>query len=96
MNPEDILKAISHPARLQFLAWLKHPERHFCQDHPFSMGVCANQFQVGGLSQSTVSSHLAILQGADLIRSKKVGQWVFFERNEETIDAFLDYLKKNL
>nr|CAA74279.1 ORF1 [Agrobacterium tumefaciens] len=59
-------------------------------------GVCANQFQISGLSQSTVSSHLAVLQAAGLIRSKKVGQWVFFERNEETIDAFRNYLQTNL
>lgn len=96
MNPEEILKALSHPARLKFLEWLKRPESHFCQDHPFSMGVCANQFQISGLSQSTVSSHLAVLQSAGLIRSKKVGQWVFFERNEETIDAFRNYLQTNL
>ncbi len=62
MNPEEILKALSHPARLKFLEWLKSPESHFCQDHPLSMGVCANQFQISGLSQSTVSSHLAVLQ----------------------------------
>jgi len=92
MDPEDILKAISHPARLKFLEWLKHPEAHFGQDHPFSMGVCANQFQVSGLSQSTVSSHLAVLQAAGLIRSRKVGQWVLYERNEETIRTFLDHL----
>ena len=93
MNPEEILKALSHPARLKFL---KSPESHFCQEHPLSMGVCANQFQISGLSQSTVSSHLAVLQAAGLIRSKKVGQWVFFERNEETIDAFRNYLQANL
>ncbi|AYM06059.1 ArsR family transcriptional regulator [Agrobacterium tumefaciens] len=96
MNPEEILKALSHPARLKFLEWLKRPESHFCQEHPLSMGVCANQFQISGLSQSTVSSHLAVLQTAGLIRSKKVGQWVFFERNEETIDAFRNYLQANL
>ncbi|KDR90114.1 ArsR/SmtB family transcription factor, partial [Agrobacterium tumefaciens] len=56
MNPEEILKALSHPARLKFLEWLKSPESHFCQEHPLSMGVCANQFQISGLSQSTVSS----------------------------------------
>lgn len=77
MNPEEVLKALSHPARLKFLEWLKSPESHFCQEHPLSMGVCANQFQISGLSQSTVSSHLAVLQAAGLIRSKKVGQWVF-------------------
>lgn len=77
MNPEEVLKALSHPARLKFLEWLKKPESHFCQEHPLSMGVCANQFQISGLSQSTVSSHLAVLQAAGLIRSKKSGNGYF-------------------
>lgn len=96
MNPEDILKAIAHPVRLKFLAWLKEPENHFNQAHPFSMGVCAHQFEISGLSQSTVSSHLAALQAAGLIKSRKVGQWSFFERDEETIAKFLDHLNANL
>jgi ArsR family transcriptional regulator len=97
MDQEDILKAIAHPVRLKFLIWLKNPESHFsAQEHPLSMGVCANQFQISGLSQSTVSTHLATLQMAGLIRSRKVGQWVFYERDEETIQAFLGYLNNNL
>lgn len=71
MNPEEVLKAISHPARLKFLEWLKSPENHFCQEHPLSMGVCANQFQISGLSQSTVSSHLAVLQAAAISSGRK-------------------------
>lgn len=97
MNHEDVLKALSHPVRLKFLIWLKDPENHFCgQEHPYSMGVCASQFEVSGLSQSTVSTHLATLQAAELIKSRKVGQWIFYERNEETIAAFQQYLNENL
>ncbi|RVP95951.1 ArsR/SmtB family transcription factor, partial [Sinorhizobium meliloti] len=40
-------------------------------------------------SQSTVSSHLAVLQRAGLVTTRRVGQWVFYRRNEETITAFL-------
>lgn len=53
------------------------------------MGVCAGQFERCGLSQSTVSSHLAVLQRAGLVTTRRVGQWVFYRRNEETIAAFL-------
>lgn len=53
------------------------------------MGVCAGQFERCGLSQSTVSSHLAVLQRAGLVTTRRVGQWVFYRRNEETITAFL-------
>jgi ArsR family transcriptional regulator len=48
------------------------------------------------LSQSTVSNHLAVLHKAELIRCKKVGQWCFFERNEQTIQAFLDTMQHDL
>ncbi|WP_113261763.1 ArsR/SmtB family transcription factor [Agrobacterium cavarae] len=96
MNPEDALKAIAHPVRLKFLNWLKKPEKHFNQAHPFSMGVCAHQFEISGLSQSTVSSHLAALQAAGLVRSRKVGQWNFYERDEENIAKFLAYLNETL
>ncbi|MNF11277.1 Helix-turn-helix domain protein [compost metagenome] len=49
-----------------------------------------------GLSQSTVSAHLATLQRAGLVTSKRVGQWNFFKRNEETIQAFLRRLDDEL
>ncbi|MNT33496.1 Helix-turn-helix domain protein [compost metagenome] len=49
-----------------------------------------------GLSQSTVSSHLAVLQRAGLISATKVGQWVFFRRNESVIAAFLRQLNLDM
>ncbi|MNE24656.1 Helix-turn-helix domain protein [compost metagenome] len=59
--------------------------------------MCAGQIdQRCGLSQSTVSAHLAILQRAGLISSQKIGQWHFFKRNEETIEAFLAQLSRAL
>ena len=49
-----------------------------------------------GLSQSTVSAHLATLQRAGLISSQKIGQWHFFKRDEATIQAFLEQLRQAL
>jgi DNA-binding transcriptional ArsR family regulator len=89
MDQEAILKALAHPFRRDVLNWLKEPERHFAgQEHPLEMGVCASQFERYGLSQSTVSAHLATLSAAGLVSTKRVGQWVFYQRNEETISAF--------
>lgn len=84
--------------RRDTLRWLKEPEKYFVeQDHPFEIGVCAGKFdQRTGLSQSTVSVHLATLQRAGLVTSRRVGQWNFFKRNEETIQAFLDQLGDEL
>ena len=89
MDNDIILKALAHPFRRDVLAWLKEPERHFAeQAHPLEMGVCASQFDGRGLAQSSVSAHLATLASADLVTTRRVGQWVFYKRNEKTIAAF--------
>lgn len=89
MNSDVILKALAHPVRREMLNWLKDPEQHFKgQEHPLEMGVCAGQFERCGLSQSTVSAHLATLSAARLVAARRVGQWVFYARDEDTIAAF--------
>jgi ArsR family transcriptional regulator len=89
MGRDLSLKALANPARREMLAWLKQPEAHFSdQQHPLSMGVCASQFERCGLSQSTVSSHLSTLVAAGLLTQRKVGQWVFYARDEAAISAF--------
>ncbi|HSX49437.1 MAG TPA: helix-turn-helix transcriptional regulator [Cellvibrio sp.] len=95
---DEMIKALSHPVRREILNWLKQPELHFAdQEHPLSFGVCAGKIdQKTGLSQSTVSAHLATLQRAGLITSRKVGQWNFFSRNEEAIQEFLTRLNDQL
>ncbi|RML51914.1 ArsR family transcriptional regulator [Pseudomonas amygdali pv. morsprunorum] len=95
---DDIIKALAHPVRREILSWLKDPRTTFpAQEHSIEHGVCAGQIdQRAGLSQSTVSAHLATLQRAGLISSKKVGQWHFFRRNEEVIEAFVQALIKEL
>lgn len=95
---DEIIKALAHPLRREILQWLKEPERNFPhQEHPLSIGVCAGQIdQRAGFSQSTVSAHLATLQRAGLVTSRKVGQWHFFKRNEDTIQTFLQRLQQEL
>lgn len=98
MDLDTIIKALAHPVRRDILHWLKEPERHFAdQEHPLEIGVCAGKIdQRCGLSQSTVSAHLATLQRAGLVSSRKVGQWHFFKRNEATIQAFVERLGQQL
>lgn len=95
---DDIIKALAHPVRRQILDWLKDPATTFPdQRHMIDNGVCAGQIdQRAGLSQSTVSAHLATLQRAGLITSQKHGQWHFFKRNEDVIQAFLQQLTQRL
>ncbi|MCQ4312056.1 helix-turn-helix transcriptional regulator [Stutzerimonas sp. VN223-3] len=95
---DDIIKALAHPLRRDILQWLKEPERYFSeQHHSLENGVCAGQIdQRAGLSQSTVSAHLATLQRAGLITNRKVGQWHFFKRNEQAIQNFLVRIGQDL
>jgi ArsR family transcriptional regulator len=95
---DEIIKALAHPLRREMLQWLKDPEKYFVeQDHPFEIGVCAGKFdQRCDLSQSTVSAHLATLQRAGLVTSRKVGQWSFFKRNEAVIAEFLRQMSDEL
>jgi DNA-binding transcriptional ArsR family regulator len=98
MDIDAIHKALANPVRRQILAWLRTPADYFAdQEYPLDLGVCAGLIdQRTGLSQSTVSAHLATLQRAGLVTSKRIGQWIFFKRNEEVIDAFLHHMNSNL
>jgi DNA-binding transcriptional ArsR family regulator len=98
IDVDDVLKALANPVRRKILADLKHPEKHFAgQEHPLSFGVCAGRIEGQcGLSQSTVSGHLGVLQQAGLISARRVGQWVFFKRDQAAIDAFLKLITKEL
>lgn len=98
MQIDAIHKALANPVRREILLWLKEPHEHFAhQEHSLEFGVCAGLIDARtGLSQSTVSAHLATLQRAGLITPRRVGQWIFYKRNEETIKAFLDHMNHGL
>jgi ArsR family transcriptional regulator len=98
MDIDAIHKALANPVRRQILHWLKDPHQHFAeQEHPLDLGVCCKLIdKQAGLSQSTVSAHLATLQRAGLVSTRRVGQFIFFQRNEEVIKSFLDQLHDGL
>ncbi|MCX4163224.1 MULTISPECIES: helix-turn-helix transcriptional regulator [Paraburkholderia] len=95
---DAIHKALANPMRREILVWLRDPHAYFPeQEFPLEHGVCAGKIDERcGLSQSTVSAHLATLQRAGLITSKRVGQWAFFKRNEPVIEAFLEHMNTDL
>jgi ArsR family transcriptional regulator len=98
MDFDLIHKALANPVRRQILQWLKEPHRYFPdQQHPLEMGVCAGQIDArAALSQSTISNHLATLQKAQLICARRVGQWIYFSRNEATLQAFREHINGDL
>lgn len=85
----DVVKALANDRRLQVLAWLKHPRRHFPPQTEGDLvrdGVCgvfiADKL---GVSAPTASEHLRILTQAGLLRATRIKQWTFYRRDEKRI-----------
>jgi DNA-binding transcriptional ArsR family regulator len=95
-----VLKALSNDTRLKILGWLKDPKRQFGRQEVGDFqedGVCVSLIQKkSGLSQSTVSSYLALLTRAGLVTAKRVGQWTYYRRNEDAIRRFVNDLGATL
>ncbi|BBU32758.1 transcriptional regulator (plasmid) [Burkholderia sp. THE68] len=98
MDANRIHKALANPLRREILAWLKTPDAVFAHERvAFGQGVPLNLIQArNGLSQSTVSAHVAALIAAGLLVSTRVGQFVFLSRNEAVIEAFIGQIGRGL
>lgn len=85
-------KALAHPFRRNVLRWLKAPDAWLADTARLRSphGVPLSSIVVrSGLSQSTVSAHVAVLCEAGLIVATTIGQWRFVARDETAIDAFI-------
>ncbi len=102
METVEIFKALANEHRLQILKWLKHPKAYFVNEgHPEIdveiVGVCVGEIQKKlGLTQSTTSHYLAILQKTNLLTATRIGKWTYYRRNEETISQFCLLLEKEI
>ncbi|GAA4631872.1 winged helix-turn-helix domain-containing protein [Actinoallomurus vinaceus] len=85
----ELVKALANDRRLLILEWLRDPERHFRPQRDGDLvrdGVCSLFIaEKLGVSQPTCGGHLKILSQAGLVHSKKIKQWVFYQRNEARI-----------
>ena len=101
MEQVEIFKALANESRLKILTWMKEPDKHFGGDCP-SGGARAGRVCVGeiqrklGLSQSTASQYLAILESAGLVKAGREGQWTYYERNEDAIQELGRFLNQEL
>ena len=69
----DLLKALAHPVRL-------------CIVHRLAMGACSNVScleQSLGISQSSVSQHLAKLRSAGIVTGRRCGNETCYELSNE-------------
>ncbi len=93
MDIVEINKVLSNKARLEILQWLKDPEKHFPPHEDlghFDDGVCVQYIRnKAGLSQSTISHYLSLMQNAQLVTPTRHGKWTYYKRDEETVQAYL-------
>lgn len=100
MDIIEINKALSNETRLKILNWLKAPESNFPAHVDlghFNDGVCVQYIQEkSGLSQSTISHFLSLMQKAGLIIPTRHGKWTYYKRDEVMIKQYLEHLKQEL
>src|ERR1700733_13570838 len=88
------LHAIADPARRPILRALK--ERG-ASSIGKDEGLCASDIERRvHLSQPTISHHMSILKKAGLVEAKKLGQWIWYRRNETALHEFARYLPESL
>jgi ArsR family transcriptional regulator, arsenate/arsenite/antimonite-responsive transcriptional repressor len=84
-----ITAALSDASRVRLLLALRRRELCVCQ-----------LIELLGLAGSTVSKHLAILEAADLVRSRKDGRWVYYRLPDAPLPTLireaLDWVFKSL
>jgi ArsR family transcriptional regulator, arsenate/arsenite/antimonite-responsive transcriptional repressor len=76
-------KALADPNRLQILEMLRHPS---CCSIEKDAGMCACDIESQlDLTQPTISHHMKVLRDAGLVSAEKIGQWMFYKRNEKAL-----------
>jgi DNA-binding transcriptional ArsR family regulator len=89
-----VLHAIADPTRRKILQALK--EREACSIGK-NVGLCASDIELRvPLSQPTISHHMSILKKAGLVEATKLGQWMWYQRNEVALRAFARKLRESL
>lgn len=100
-NLVDAIKALGNPTRLQIMEWLRTPEESFREYEPIAdraeVGVCVTHLAAKtGLAQPTISTYMASLERAGLVRSTRVGKWTHYRRNDAQVDALLEQIKNHI
>jgi ArsR family transcriptional regulator len=94
------LKALANIKRLQIVEWILDPLNHFEPQVDGDLlidGVCIGRIvDKIGLSQPTVTSHMKILESAELVNSKKIKNWVFYKPDRQKIKQLFRQLETRL
>jgi len=89
-------KALADPSRLRILELLKRPKASCCSIGKRG-GMCACDIESElELSQPTISHHMKVLREAGLVEAEKIGQWMWYRRNEERLRELASALGQEL
>lgn len=77
----QIFKALNDPTRREILELL--------QEKDLSAGEIAERFRI---SWPSISHHLDLLKQADLVRTSKDGQFVYYSLNTTVVDDLMKWL----
>jgi ArsR family transcriptional regulator len=93
---EAQLKAIADPARRRILELLRRKGGCSCADVPAcDPGKCVCDLEADlKLSQPTITHHVQVLRDAGLVRTEKIGRWLYCNRDEAALDRLAEWLKE--
>jgi ArsR family transcriptional regulator len=80
-----VMKALGDPNRIRILKMLEQREMCVCE-------ICAAL----GIAQPTVSSHLKVLEAAELVVSRRDGLWVNYRLDEAPGSAYARDMQRQL
>ena len=80
----SLFKAMANIKRLEILFYLRHSE--------LSVGELQQKLD---LSQSALSQHLAVLRQADVVRTRRHKQQIFYRLENQKIKRLLNFLSKD-
>lgn len=78
MGLQHTLKALSDPIRREILNLLKQGK--------LSAGEISGHFPV---TDASISRHLSVLKGADLIRDTREGKFIYYELNASVLEEIM-------
>ena len=99
MDIEKSIAALNNPIRRRILEWLKDRSSFppALPGHEDLEGVCVAYIQEKAkLSQSTISNYMGLLKQAGFVIAERHGQWTFYRRDEENIQAFITAVQDEL
>jgi DNA-binding transcriptional ArsR family regulator len=79
----DFFKALSHPARIRILEYIRDGEK-----------PAGEIMEALGLEQSNGSQHLAVLRNRDILVARREGTNVFYSVRDPMLYEILDLLRR--